>query len=51
MPIRESFVPGLYHRTLRAEYRVEGDHPYAYYNTKEEAEKREAELAAENNDD
>lgn len=47
MPIRESFVPGIRYGTQRAEYRVEGDHPYAYYNTREEAEKREAELAAD----
>jgi hypothetical protein len=47
MAISEVFVPGIYPRTLRAEYRVEGDNPWAAYTTREAAEKREAELAAE----
>lgn len=50
MPITESLVPAVRPGTLRAEYRVDGDRPYAYYATKEEAEKREAELAAGSND-
>lgn len=51
MAITESFVPGIRYGTQRAEYRVDGDRPYAHYATKEEAEKREAELAAETTTD
>lgn len=51
MAIRESFVPGIRYGTQRAEYRVDGDRPYAHYPTKEEAEKREAELATDTEND
>ena len=51
MSIEKTYEPGIRPGTLRAEHRVDGDHPYAHYATKEEAEKREAELAADIDND
>jgi hypothetical protein len=51
MPIKTSLVPGIQPGTLRDEYRVDGDRPYATHPTKEQAEQREAELAAKNDTD
>ena len=47
MAIETAYEPGIYPGTLRAVHRVDGDRPYATYPTKEQAEKREAELAAD----
>lgn len=50
MSIKTTHEPGIRPGTLRAVHRVDGDHPYAQYATKAEAEKREAELADTDND-
>lgn len=47
MAINKSLVPGIRPGTLRDEYRVDGDHPYTTYPTKEQAEQRETELATD----
>lgn len=51
MTIKTTYEPGIRPGTLRAVHRVDGDQPYATYATKEQAEQREAELAADNDND
>lgn len=50
MAIETTYEPGIRPGTLRAVHRVDGDHPYATYPTQEQAEQRETELAASNDD-
>lgn len=47
MAINKSLVPDVHPGTLRAEYRVDGDRPYATYPTEVKAKTREAELATQ----
>lgn len=47
MSIHTTYEPGIRPGTLRAVHRVDGDRPYATYPTKEAAQKRETELAAD----
>ena len=51
MSIKTTYEPGIRPGTLRPVHRVDGDRPYATYPTKAEAQKREAELAADSTTD
>lgn len=44
--ITKSFVPDVYFRTEREEFRVEGAHPWDRHSTRESAEQQAAELDA-----
>ena len=48
MAIETTYEPGIRPGTLRPVYRVAGDQPYKTHPTEAAAQKREAELAADN---